>query len=459
MNFEPNACSAANRVLACVLATLLAIGHAGLPSAAAAPANEIASFTLDNGMQVVVIPDHRVPIVAHSVWYKVGSVDDGPGLSGRAHFLEHMMFKATKKYPKRYLDLAVANAGGYDNATTNYDVTSYYEVVPKQFLSEMMAFEADRMTNIQFTGEELEIERGAILQERKMRIDSSPINRLKERMRAELYAGTNYELMPAGTEEGDRAVTTASAFELYRRTYGPNNAILVVAGDVSLEEVQQLAKQHFGAVPRMAEPPSRPSGLDSRPISVKRFQERDAQVTYPGLGRYYRIPAEDSEDYYPLFILMNHLNIYTGRLNTELVQKLHVASSVGAEIESTRLGALFGIGGTAAPGVPLATLESALDAALEDIRRNGVQANEVDRLVKAIESQIVFDQDDIVQRMSDYGEYLAAGRSMDWIDSRVTRMKRVTAADVARVAQHYLAPENAITGELLPAAQSISIAP
>ena len=417
-----------------------------------APAADVSMFTLGNGMQVVVVPDHRVPIVGHSVWYKVGSVDDGTNLSGRAHFLEHMMFKATKKYPKRYLDQAVARAGGFNNATTNVDVTNYYEVIPKEYLAEMMAIEADRMTNIQFTDEEFETERGAILQERKMRVDSSPMSRLKEKMRAALYAGTPYEKLPAGTQDDIRATTTQSAYELYRRMYHPGNAILVVAGDVTKEEVETLAKATFGSIPAMDPPPPRPDKLAIGPILAARLTESDPQVPFPGIGYSFRIPAEDHEDYYPLLALMNYLNIYTGRLNSVLVREKKVASMVTSDIEVNRLGGIFGVGASVTPGTELQTLERELDAIIADIRVNGAPAGEIAAIVKSWGPVLVFERDDIISRMNHYGTHVANGRSLEWIHNADSLMSRVTVAGVQRAASRYLVPENRVTGVLLPAA-------
>lgn len=419
--------------------------------AVAAPEQPATQFTLENGMQVVVVPDHRVPIVAHSVWYKVGGADDGPGLSGRAHFLEHMMFKATMKYPKRHLDQAVARAGGFNNATTSVDVTNYYEVIPKEHLAEMMAYEADRMTNIQFTDDEFETERGAILQERKMRVDSSPLSRLREKMRAALYAGTPYEKLPAGTQADIRATTTKSAYELYRSKYRPGNAVVVVAGDVSKEEVERLAKETFGLIPAMDPVPQRLQALELKPIPPDRIIESDPQVPFPGMGYSYRIPAEDHEDYYPLLALMNYLNIYTGRLNTVLVREKKVASIVNSDLEVNRLGGIFGIGASVSPGTELSVLEKELDAIIADIRENGAPEAEIAAIVQSWGPVLVFDRDDIIARMNHYGTHAANGRSLEWIFKGDTLMSRVTVADIKRVASRYLVPENRVTGVLLPA--------
>lgn len=439
---------------AATLASLFLMGVATPLGAEAAPNADVSTFTLENGMQVVVVPDHRVPIIAHSVWYKVGSVDDGKNLSGRAHFLEHMMFKATRKYPKRYLDQAVARAGGFNNATTNFDFTNYYEIVPKEFLPEMMAIEADRMTNIQFTNDEFEVERGAILQERKSRIDSLPLSRLRERMRAVLYAGTPYEKMPAGTVADIEANTTKLAYELYRRTYGPNNAVLVLAGDITREEAEKLAKEHYGPIPAMATVPQRLSSLTTQAIPPTRLIEYDPQVPFSGIGRAYLVPSEEHEDYYPLLALMNYLNIYTGRLNSELVREKKLAGFAGAELEVARLGGIFQIGASVAPGVDLKTLEAALDAIIEDVRMNGAPAAEIDAIVKSWKPVLVFERDDIIERMNYYGGHVANGRSLEWIRNIDTRMSQVTASDVKRVANRYLAPENSVVGELHPARTS-----
>ncbi|MGQ0673920.1 MAG: M16 family metallopeptidase [Hyphomicrobium sp.] len=410
------------------------------------------TFALENGLQVLVVPDDRVPIVVHSLWYKVGGVDDGEGLSGRAHFLEHMMFKATRTRAKGELDRSVAFAGGLHNAITTYDSTYYYQVVPKAKLAEMMAFEADRMTSIQFTDDELERERGAIMQERKSRVDSQPASRLGEKLRGAIYGGSVYRMMPIGSEDGINAVSTASALELYRRTYGPNNALLVVAGDVTEAEVRTLATATYGVVAPLAQKPRRPEATSFAPLPQTVFEVRDPQVTLPGVVRFFRAPALAHPDYYPLLVLQNHLNVTAGRLRTALVNEQRVASSVSADLEALRLGGLLSVGATAAVGVEVDKLAAALDGVLDDVRRNGVPDDQVTTMASAIATATTLQRDDIVDRANYYAGLVSDGWTIEAAEALSERSKSVTPADVRRVAEQYLAPENAVRGLLLPAA-------
>ena len=232
----------------------LTLATAVLAAALAAPAQagigpQITNFTLSNGLEVVVIPDHRTPVVTHMLWYKVGSADETPGKSGLAHFLEHLMFKGTAKNPAGRFSQVVATIGGQENAFTAADYTGYFQRVPRDKLQDMMEFEADRMTGLALTDEVVRPELNVVLEEQNMRVANNPAARLGEQMDAALYLNHPYGRPVIGWRHEIEQLNRDGALEFYRRFYTPNNAILVVAGDVTPEEVRTLAQETYGKVP------------------------------------------------------------------------------------------------------------------------------------------------------------------------------------------------------------------
>ena len=218
---------------------------------------QIDSFVLDNGLQVVVIPDHRAPIVTHMLWYKVGSADEAPGKSGIAHFFEHLMFKGTENYGPGIFSARVADVGGQENAFTSYDYTAYYQQVAPDILPEMMAMEADRMTNLILTDEVIGPERDVVIEERNMRVENAPGSLLSEEVSATLYQNHPYRIPVIGWMHEIEQLNREDGIEFYRRYYAPNNAVLVVAGDVETETVRQLAEETYGKVARGPDLPER----------------------------------------------------------------------------------------------------------------------------------------------------------------------------------------------------------
>lgn len=214
-----------------------------------------ASFTLQNGLQVVVIPDHRTPVVTQMIWYKVGSADEPPGKSGLAHFLEHLMFKGTSKHPANEFSKAVLRAGGNQNAFTGLDYTSYFQHVPREHLGKMMEFEADRMTGLILKDEDVLSERDVVLEEFNMSVANNPRERLAEQMMAALYLNHPYGRPIIGWRHEIEKLTREDALTFYKRIHAPNNAILIVAGDVAPKKIRSVVTETFGAIPTQASIP------------------------------------------------------------------------------------------------------------------------------------------------------------------------------------------------------------
>ncbi|MCJ9703883.1 insulinase family protein, partial [Bradyrhizobium sp. SHOUNA76] len=249
-----------NRSAACLLAALLSTsvltagGALAQTTVTSAPP---ASFTLGNGMQVVVIPDHRTPVVTEMIWYKVGSADETPGKSGLAHFLEHLMFKGTSKHPVGEFSQTVLRVGGNENASTSVDYTNYYQRVPKEQLPTMMEFEADRMTGLILKDENVLPERDVVLEEYNMRVANNPDARLNEQIMAALYLNHPYGRPVIGWHQEIEKLDREDALAFYRRFYAPNNAILVIAGDVEAADIRPLVERNFGSIPAQPAIPAR----------------------------------------------------------------------------------------------------------------------------------------------------------------------------------------------------------
>ena len=263
--------------------TLLAADHARAEQKAA-------DFTLPNGMRVVVIPDHRLPVVTHMVWYRAGAADDPPGVSGIAHFLEHLMFKSTQRMKSGEFARTISRLGGRDNASTVHDTTTYFERAAKEHLRTLMQLEADRMVNLRLTEEEVRTEREVIKEERRSNVDADPVSVLSEQMLTVLYRSHPYRRPVLGFADEMSRLTRQDAIAFYRRFYAPNNAILVVAGDVTPEEVKTLAEATYGrnkanpAVVRAAREP------EPAPTTSRRVHLEDARAGTSMLLRYYQRP-------------------------------------------------------------------------------------------------------------------------------------------------------------------------
>src|SRR5277367_538925 len=229
-------------------------------TARAAPGPEVTDFKLANGLEVVVVPDHRAPVVTHMIWYKVGAADETAGKSGLAHFLEHLMFKGTEKHPGSAFSQDVAEIGGQENAFTTSDYTGFFQRVPREHLKEMMALEADRMTGLMLTDAVVRPELNVVLEEQNMRVANNPAARLGEQVDAALYLNHPYGRPVIGWRHEIEQLTRDDALAFYRRFYTPNNAVVIVAGDVTADEVKTDAEATYGKVAARAEiaPRNRP---------------------------------------------------------------------------------------------------------------------------------------------------------------------------------------------------------
>jgi zinc protease len=433
--------------------------QASFPDLSIASAPRAVEYMLDNGMQVVVIPDHRAPVVQHMVWYKVGAADELRGKSGIAHFLEHLMFKGTDKIGPGQFSKIIARNGGQDNAFTTNDCTTYHQAVAKDRLPMVMEMESDRMTNLKLLEKDVLTERDVILEERRSRVENEPGSQLDEQMRATLYQNHPYGTPVIGWFHEIAKLSREDAFTFYHRYYAPNNAILVVAGDVEPEDVLKLAKATYGKIAanlqtlrseRATEPPS---------VAARRINMVDERAGQATLVRHYVGPTygkAEPREAEAMDLLMKVLGGgATSRLYKSLVVDQKIASSAeagfsGEALDTGRI-AFYGV---AADGVKLGALETAMDKVIADVVANGVTDKELDSARNQYIASYVYESDGIGALARRYGWGLVNGQSIADIEDWPNRLKQVTIADLRKVAAKYLGIKGSVTGWLEPAVEA-----
>jgi len=427
-------------------AALVAPAHAGIGP-------QITNFTLSNGLEVVVIPDHRTPVVTHMLWYKVGSADETPGKSGLAHFLEHLMFKGTAKNPAGRFSQVIATIGGQENAFTAADYTGYFQRVPRDQLQTMMEFEADRMTGLVLTDEVVRPELNVVLEEQNMRVANNPAARLGEQMDAALYLNHPYGRPVIGWRHEIEQLDREGALEFYRRFYSPNNAILVVAGDVTPEEIRTLAQEIYGKVPRVAEIKPRVRPQEPVQEAPRTVTLADPRVTQPSLSRYYLVPsstarAGESEALDVLTHILGHGA--NSRLYQTLVVDKAIAVSAGASYDGTAVdNTRLSVFATPKPGTSLPQLEEAVDAVLADLVANGVTAEELERSKSRMIANAIYANDNQRMLAQWYGASLATGTTVEQVRTWPDRIALVSADAVRDAAQRWLDKRRSVTGYLV----------
>ena len=424
-------------------------------SSQAAPQRRASEFWLANGMQVVVVPDTRSPVVTHVVWYRVGGADNALGHSGLAHFLEHLMFRSTKKLKSGELARTVSRLGGRDNAVTSHDATYYFQRLPKEHLKTAMVMEADRMRNLNLIEAEVATERDVVLQERRSVVDSKPLAILDELINANLYLNHPYRIPVIGWEHEIKKLDRAAAIAFYRRFYAPNNAILVVAGDVTPDEVKKLAQDTYGRVQRQPGVlrVARPS--EPKEPGVRRVELRDPRARNLALQRYYATPSyksaegNEAEALDTLSIILG--DGPTSRLYRQLVEEKDIAANAGASFSAVALdGGSLTIYAVAGDGVKQEALEQAMDASIAQFIKEGPTEEELEQAKDAMIASYVYSADNQAGLAQRYGSNLVIGRTIADIEEWPDRVGKVTAADVKKVAAKYLDLQTSVTGYLIP---------
>ena len=425
-----------------------------LPLAAQSIDDAVTSFELDNGMQVVVVEDHRAPVVQQMVWYRAGSADEPRGASGVAHFLEHLLFKGTETMAPGELSATVAANGGNDNAFTSYDYTAYFQRVASDRLELMMKMEADRMVNIRLTEADIETEREVILEERNSRIENNPRALFGEQKSAVQYLNHRYGVPVIGWKHEMETLDLEDALSFYRTYYAPNNAILVVSGDVDPEDVRRMAETHYGAIPANPDLPERVRTTEPPQTAARRITYKDPRVAQPYVSRSYLAPERDpgaQEQAAALTLLAEILgggttSYLTGKLQFD--QQVAVYSGVfysGTSLDDTT----FDVVVVPADGVTLEQAEAAMDAALRDFITEGVDPDQLDRIKMQLRAAEIYARDNVDGIGNRYGRALTTGLTIQDVQDWPAVLQAVTGDDIIAAAREVLQPETSVTGWLM----------
>jgi zinc protease len=414
-----------------------------------------ASFTLANGMQVVVIPDHRTPVVTQMIWYKVGSADETPGKSGLAHFLEHLMFKGTSSHPAGEFSQTVQRIGGSENAFTATDYTGYFQRVPREQFPRMMEFEADRMTGLVLKDENVLPERDVVLEEFNMRVANNPDARLSEQIMAALYLNHPYGRPVIGWHQEIEKLDRQDALAFYKRFYAPNNAILLIAGDVDVNDIRPMAERTFGRIaPQPAIPAHRMRPQEPVPAAPRTVTLSDPRVEQPGLRRYYLVPSATTAAAGESPALDVLAQLMGGGSNSYLYRALVIdrplAISAGASYQGTALDdTQFTISVSPKPGVEFTAVEQAIDRVITDVAQNAVRAEDLERVKTQLIAEAIYAQDNQATLARWYGAALTTGLSIDDVRSWPDRIRAVTSDQVRAAAQKWLDKNRSVTGYLV----------
>src|SRR5271170_3371938 len=414
-----------------------------------------ASFTLANGLQVVVIQDHRTPVVTQMIWYKVGSADETSGKSGLAHFLEHLMFKGTAKHPAGEFSQTVLRIGGNENAFTSADYTGYFQRVPREQLGSMMEFEADRMTGLVLKDENVLPERDVVLEEFNMRVANNPEARLTEQIMAALYLNHPYGRPVIGWHHEIEKLSREDALAFYHRFYAPNNAILVIAGDVDEKEIRSLAEATFGKVaPQPAIPALRIRPQEPEPVAPRTVTLADPHVEQPVVKRYYLVPSATTASAGESPALDVLAQLMGGGSNSYLYRALVVdhplAVNAGAAYQGTSLDPTqFSISVSPKSGVDFATVEQSVDNVIAELAKNPVPSEDLERVKTQLIAEAIYAQDSQATLARWYGGALTTGLSIKDIRSWPDRIRAVTAEQVRAAAQKWLDKKRSVTGYLI----------
>ena len=413
------------------------------------------TFFLENGMQVVLIEDNRAPIVSHMVWYKVGSADEPLGQSGIAHFLEHLMFKGTRKFPEGEMSQIVARSGGNQNAFTSYDYTAYYQNVPKDKLPLMMELESDRMKNLILKPSEIDTERQVVLEERRMRIDSSPFALLAERLNASLWATNHYSIPIIGWENEINKISEKNLFDFYKKWYVPNNSILIVAGDISLDSLRNYASSTYGTIPSDSSFASRSRSSYLPPKVDIRITMNDDRVRQ---SRWYKIYISPSinvgkkSDTYALSLFNEIFGTgITSRLYQSLVVKQKLATSASSYFNDSSVSwGSFSIFVTPASGVNVKDVENEINVELNKIINSGITENELTIAKKRIVADLIYIKDSPIQASRLLGSLLSTGFSLKDIEDWPNNIQQVSLGDINSIMSAFLKSAPNAVGVLLP---------
>jgi zinc protease len=406
-------------------------------SSTEAHAHGVTHTRLGNGLEVVMIRDHRAPVATHMVWYKNGAADDPVGKSGIAHFLEHLMFKGTRKYPAGTINALIADLGGEQNAFTSKDFTAYFQRIPAEHLAICMEYEADRMTGLVLADDAVESERQVVLEERLMRIDSHPAQVLGEALQIAVYTTHPYGKPVIGWQHEIRGLGRRDALDYYERFYTPENAVLVVAGDVEPTATIDLAERFYGTIKPRGAAPVRNRPSEPKPTTHRQVSLADPRVAQPQFQRLHLVPSYgnaepgEAEAFDVLALLLGRGQ--TGVLYRRLVLRDGIASGVGASYHGTALqDGSFGLQAVPRPGVSLDQLDAAIEAVIRDCSLSGFDRVDIQRAKNRLVANALYARDSQMSLSQLYGCALCIGMTVETVQSWPERIAAVSSEDLLR---------------------------
>jgi zinc protease len=414
---------------------------------------QVSTFDLDNGMEVVVIEDHRAPVVVHMMWYRAGSADEQPGVSGVAHFLEHLLFKATDNMEAGEFSKTVAANGGSDNAFTSYDYTAYFQRVASDRLELMMQMEADRMVNLRLTEADILTEREVIIEERNQRTENDPNALFGEQASAALYMNHRYGVPVIGWRHEMETLELPDTLEYYEQFYAPNNAILIVAGDVTPQEVKEMAERHYG--PLKANPDLEPRARPQEPVHnvERRLVFEDPRVSQPYVRRSHLAPERDSEDQKTAAALMLGANLLGDGQTSFMTQKLQFEDKTavfatayyrGTSLDDTSFTTIV----VPVPGVSLSEAEAQMDAVLEEFMETPIDQAHLARIKSQMRASRIYAKDNVQGLANSYGRALTSGLTIADILAWPDVVESITEEDIKSAMRTVLNNKSSVTGWL-----------
>ena len=436
------------------LAMFIAVMTTALPGFAQSNKELVTSFVLDNGLQVIVVEDHRAPVLQHMIWYRIGSADEPAGSSGVAHFLEHLLFKATDTMKSGELSATVAANGGRDNAFTSYDYTAYFQRVAADRLELMMRMESDRMVNLRLTEKNIETERDVILEERNTRVENSPRALFSEQKGAIQYFNHRYGVPVIGWRHEVEALDLEDALSFYRTYYAPNNAVLVVSGDVDPQEVKALAEKYYGVIPANPDLPERIRPQEPPQTAARRMQYKDPRVAQEYVSRSYLAPERNSGEQEQAAALFLLAEILGGGTTSYLAEQLQfenqVAVYTGAFYSGQSLDpTTFSMIAVPSEGVSLSEVEAAMDKALADFIKGGVDPEQLDRIKMQLRASQIYARDNVDGIANRYGRALSTGLTIQDVQEWPDILQAVTGEQIIAAARDVLREETSVTGWLM----------
>ena len=413
------------------------------------------SFTLENGMKVVGIPNHKIPAVTHMIWYKVGAADEKPGKSGFAHLFEHLMFKGTSMLQSGEFSRLVSYYGGNDNAFTGQNFTAYFQTINRQHLPLVMLMEAERMRNLQLDEETVNTERNVVLEERSMRVDNDPGSLLMEKMNHALFQTHPYGTPVIGWRREIEKLSLADSADFYRTYYNPNNAIVVVSGDITEQDLRAYAKHYYGRLKAGINTDDKRRHITVMPPAVAntRVDHEDTRVNTPEWIKIIQAPSAntgETKHAFPLVVLANILGGgETGRLYQSLVVEQKLAASAGAYYDDIALGpTTFSLYATPHKGVSFEQIEAAINQEIDNILREGVTLDELQHTKSSLKADFIYSRDGVRSMAFIYGHVLSANLSTDYIEQWTDHIEKIELSDIAQAAQHVLTSSNFVIGTL-----------